>query len=179
MINTTIEIKLCVQNLGKYNEGELVFEWLTLPATQEEIQDTLKAIGIDGVNYEEYMIADYETSLDLEIGEYDNIEKWNEIAETLENEKDETVRVAIALYNDYVNDLQDAIYKAKNEVVVYGNCSEVWEVAHEYYTQETDYLDNLPDDLKHSINWESVADFLENDWDLLKVDDNTYVRVLF
>ena len=40
-----------VTNLGKYNEGELVGEYLKFPATPEEVQALLKRIGVDGVRY--------------------------------------------------------------------------------------------------------------------------------
>lgn len=75
------KISVALTNLGKYNEGELVFERLELPATPAEISETLQAIGIDGVRYEEYFISDYEAP--FEIGEYDNLDRLNEIAETL------------------------------------------------------------------------------------------------
>ena len=35
-----------ITNLGKYNEGELVGEWLTFPTTQEKLSATLERIGI-------------------------------------------------------------------------------------------------------------------------------------
>lgn len=125
MTNNTIEIKLCVQNLGKYNEGELVFEWLTLPATDEEIQETLKNIGIDGVNYEEYTIADYEAP--FHIGEYDSIDKWNNVAEKMEGI--EVVDFESDSYNwDYTDNL-DTIKSLANEF-------ECDEVTGDYYTLE-------------------------------------------
>src|SRR5699024_11657814 len=70
-------------NLGKYNEGELWFKWNKLPYKKEEFQETLEAIGIDGVNYEEYFISDYEAP--FHIDEYENLEKLNDMADELEN----------------------------------------------------------------------------------------------
>ena len=35
-----------VTNLGKYNEGMLVGEWLKLPTTEEEMQKVFERIGI-------------------------------------------------------------------------------------------------------------------------------------
>ena len=35
-------IKVYLANLGKYNEGELVGEWLELPCTEEEIEQKLQ-----------------------------------------------------------------------------------------------------------------------------------------
>ena len=49
-----------VTNLGKYNEGELVGEYLKFPTTPEEVQALLKRIGIDGVRYEEIFITDFD-----------------------------------------------------------------------------------------------------------------------
>ena len=77
-----MEIKIAITNLGKYNEGELAFEWMTLPADEDELQDALQAIGIDGKRYEEYFISDYEAP--FPIGEYESIAKLNEVAEKLE-----------------------------------------------------------------------------------------------
>lgn len=81
MTKTTIEI--AITNLGLYNEGELVYKWLTLPASEEEFSDALKDIRIDGVNYEEYFISDY--CAPFNINEYTSISKLNEIAENFEN----------------------------------------------------------------------------------------------
>lgn len=78
-------INIAVTNLGKYNEGELVFEWLRLPATEDEIEEVLEAIGINEY-YEEFFISDYETDLAfIDICEYTNIYRLNELAEKLEN----------------------------------------------------------------------------------------------
>lgn len=43
-----------ITNLGKYTEGELVGQWLNVPATKEQFNVALKNIGVDGVQYEEY-----------------------------------------------------------------------------------------------------------------------------
>ena len=46
-----------ITNLGKYNEGALVGEWVKFPTTHENLQDVFRCIGIDGVRYEEYCQA--------------------------------------------------------------------------------------------------------------------------
>ena len=35
-----------ITNLGKYNEGELVGEWVKFPTTAEELKEVFKRIGI-------------------------------------------------------------------------------------------------------------------------------------
>lgn len=76
-------LSIYVTNLGKYNEGELVGEWLQLPCTEEELQETFKNIGINE-EYEEYFITDYESECGIEINEYSSIKKLNEQLEELE-----------------------------------------------------------------------------------------------
>lgn len=82
------DIRIYITNLGKYNEGELVGEWVTLPV-DDNFKSVLERIGIsdkpdkNGIVYEEYFITDYEAP--FEIGEYDNIYELNELAEKLDD----------------------------------------------------------------------------------------------
>ena len=53
-----------ITNLGKYNEGALVGEWVKFPTTAEELQKVFERIGIGskddfGHPYEEWFITDY------------------------------------------------------------------------------------------------------------------------
>lgn len=52
-------MNIYLTNLGKYNEGELIGEWVELPVSQEELQKVFERIGINE-EYEEYFITDYE-----------------------------------------------------------------------------------------------------------------------
>ena len=70
--------KIALTNLGKYNEGELVFEWIDLPFTENELNEALDKIGINE-EYEEYFISDYELSINYEISEYENLQELNEL----------------------------------------------------------------------------------------------------
>ena len=72
-----------VTNLGKYNEGELVGEYLKFPTTPEEVQALLKRIGVDGVRYEEIFITDFNgdvLGLYDHLGEYENLDELNHLA---------------------------------------------------------------------------------------------------
>ena len=70
-----------VTNLGKYNEGELVGEYLKFPTTPEEVQALLKRIGIDGVRYEEIFITDFDGDV---LGLYDHLGEYENIDELIE-----------------------------------------------------------------------------------------------
>ncbi len=81
-----------ITNLGKYNEGALVGEYLKFPTTTEEVQALLKRIGIDGVRYEEIFITDYDgdmPELYANFGEYESIDELNYLAALL-SEMDES-----------------------------------------------------------------------------------------
>ena len=74
-----------VTNLGKYNEGELVGEWVHFPTTEEEMKKVFERIGIGskdefGQVYEEWFITDYDCSIhgvSNLLGEYENLDKLN------------------------------------------------------------------------------------------------------
>ena len=74
-----------VANLGKYNEGELVGEWVKFPISQEAMEDVLNKIGVwdsdpFGNVYDEIFITDLTASipqLNDRLTAYENIEKLN------------------------------------------------------------------------------------------------------
>lgn len=57
-------IEAYVTNLGRYVGGDLVGEYLKLPASTEDVQSLLKHIGVDGKRYEEIIITDFDTQID-------------------------------------------------------------------------------------------------------------------
>lgn len=67
-----------ITNLGKYNEGSLVGEWVKFPTTAEELQKVFERIGIGskddfGQPYEEWFITDYDCYVD---GLYDKLGEY-------------------------------------------------------------------------------------------------------
>lgn len=78
-----IELKLYITNLGKYNEGDLIYGELNLPYGEGELEEVLEEIGINA-EYEEYFISDYETNLNIRIGEYTPINQLNDQIKDLE-----------------------------------------------------------------------------------------------
>ena len=77
-------IKIFLTNLGKYNEGCLMGEWVKLPVPEDKLEAVLRRIGINE-RYEEYFITDYESLFpNLYISEYASINELNEFAERFE-----------------------------------------------------------------------------------------------
>ena len=76
-----------ITNLGKYNEGALVGEWVKFPTTHENLQDVFKRIGIDGIRYEEWFITDYDCYVEGiydVLGEYESLDELNYLAASIE-----------------------------------------------------------------------------------------------
>ena len=75
-------LKIKITNYWKYTHGEEISKWLELPATEEDLLETLEEIG---VNYgEEWFISDYETDIPgLKV--VANLEALNELARRYEN----------------------------------------------------------------------------------------------
>ena len=109
-----------VTNLGKYNEGELIGEWVKFPTTEEEMQKVFERIGIGskdefGHVYEEWFITDYECPIygvQKLLGEYESLDKLNYLASRIDemDKWDQEKFVAIMEAGcDEVSDIDDLI----------------------------------------------------------------------
>lgn len=64
-MNAVTDIRVYLANLSAYNDGKLVGEWIDLPISEEDLNETLARIG----NPDEYAIHDYEAP--FRVGESD------------------------------------------------------------------------------------------------------------
>lgn len=103
-------VKVFVTNLGKYNEGELIGEWLELPCDEDKIQQVFDRIGINE-EYEEYFITDYESTCGIKLSEYENIIELNkqmlELDKLIVNSNDE--HKAKAMISELSYDIPEVI----------------------------------------------------------------------
>ncbi len=109
-----------VTNLGKYNEGQLVGEWVKFPTTEEEMQKVFERIGIGskdefGQPYEEWFITDYECPVHgvyEMLGEYESLDKLNYLSSRIDEmdkwEQEKFVAIMEAGC-DEVSDIDDLI----------------------------------------------------------------------
>lgn len=148
-------MNIYLTNLGKYNEGELVGEWVQLPISNEELQEVFKRIGINE-EYEEYFITDYECDF-YEIGEYENIDTLNEIAEKIDDLDEEQEHVVKVLMSECGYDLDGAIEKAESgDYRTYSNCDNMTDVAYQV-VDECDYLRNVPETVARYFDYEAFG----------------------
>lgn len=122
-------IKVALTNLGKYNEGELSYVWLDLPASDEELTKALEAIEVaPNSEYEEYFITDYEAP--FQIGEYESLTKLNEMAEEMDELSGEELSIIEAYMEEVNNDYEEAMETINGgEYSIYHECSNMAEVA--------------------------------------------------
>ena len=106
-----------VTNLGKYNEGELIGEWVKFPISNEEMQEVFKRIGI-GRRYEEWFITSYEGCApgicDL-LGEYESLSELNYLAnQIMELDESEEFWQAVLDLGEYTGSVQELINLTEN-----------------------------------------------------------------
>lgn len=106
-----LEIKGYITNLGKYNEGILIGEYITFPIDEDELEKVFKRIGINE-QYEEFFFTDWDCSINLGFGEYESIDKINEIAEVLSDWDEDLLAAACEIWNldEVLDDCPDAYY---------------------------------------------------------------------
>ena len=109
-----------VTNLGLYPErGAGAGEYLKFPTTVEEVQALFSRIGIDGKQYEEYFITDYDSDilgLTDHLGEYESLDELNYLAHLLEEmTPDELEKLeAIMDAGEYTGSVKDLINLTQN-----------------------------------------------------------------
>lgn len=170
-------IELCLTNLGKYNEGELIYTRLVLPASAEEIETAFDKIGVaENTMYEESFISDYETDINgLSISEYASLDDLNELAKELENfDEYELEAFGAMLECGYATD--EALQKVQdNEYRLYDGCYSMAEVA-EMYADETGLLESVPDDLRMYFDFEAYGRDMEIGGHFIETDSG-YIEI--
>lgn len=147
-------LNIFLTNLGKYNEGELVGEWVELPATDEELEAVKARIGINE-EYEEYFITDFETDVHgLKVEEYSNLDELNELAEAIEEDPEKAEALIYFGYDtaDEIKDNLDNIFY----VTTPEGCESDEEAVGYYYAEECGGL-NIPENIKSYFDYEAYG----------------------
>ena len=156
-----------ITNLGKYNEGELVGEWVKFPTTAEELKEVFKRIGIGqrddfGQPYEEWFITDYDCYVDGlydKLGEYENLDELNYLASKLDEMSDsEYAHFQAGMeMGDHCGSLQEIINLTENL-----DCYEIYPDIHDYddlgryYIEELEVM-QVPEHLQNYIDYEAYG----------------------
>ena len=156
-----------ITNLGKYNEGELVGEWVKFPTTAEELKKVFDRIGIGqkddfGQPYEEWFITDYDCyvgALYDKLGEYENLDELNYLASKLdEMGEGEYAQFQAAMeVGDHSGNLQEIINLTDNL-----DCYDLYPSIQDYddlgryYIEELDAM-QVPEHLRNYIDYEAYG----------------------
>ena len=156
-----------ITNLGKYNEGALVGEWVKFPTTAEELKQVFERIGIGakddfGQTYEEWFITDYDCYVDGLydlLGEYANLDELNYLASKLDDmSQDEYERFQAAMeIGDHTGSIQELINLTENL-----DCYDIYPDIHDhddlgrYYIEELDAM-QVPEHLRNYIDYEAYG----------------------
>lgn len=172
------EIKVWVGNLGKYNEGELVGKWVTLPIDEDDLEKVLESIGIDNEEYEETFIADYDLPFDSsEFGEYTSIEELNEIAERYNNLSSDEQEIFNEISTEFQLDEVFNIIESEN-YVSHPNCDDMTDIAYEYI-EETGMLNDVPETVARYFDYEAYGRDIDIEGHFIKSDSNNgYIEIL-
>ena len=156
-----------ITNLGKYNEGELVGEWVKFPTTAEELKEVFKRIGIGqkddfGQPYEEWFITDYDCYVDGlydKLGEYENLDELNYLASKLdEMDQSDYARFQAGMeMGDHCGSVQEIINLTENLdcYEIYPNIEDYDDLGR-YYIEELDAM-QVPEHLKNYIDYEAYG----------------------
>ncbi len=156
-----------ITNLGKYNEGELVGEWVKFPTTADELKKVFEHIGIGstddfGQPYEEWFITDYDCYVDGlydKLGEYANLDELNYLASKLDDmtqSEYEQFQAAVEM-GEHAGSIQDIINLTENL-----DCYDVYPDIEGYEDLGRYYIDELeamqvPDHLRNYIDYEAYG----------------------
>lgn len=161
--------RIFLTNLGKYNEGELVGKWVELPC--DDFNAELESIGVKKNSlYEEYFITDYENDWSVQVGEYENLDTLNDLAQRLadiENKGDKNwLRAFMEAYSD---DVEYALDNYENSEFYPSMTIE--EVAVEFLNE----CFKIPEGLENYIDYEAYArdlgydGYTETNWGVIYI----------
>lgn len=119
-------LKVYLTNLGKYNEGKLIGNWVDVEGADWE--EELKKIGVSdepdekGNYYEEYFITDYDTNIDgiaSELGEYPSLDTLALIGDNLyEINKNDPNKFEAVVESGFAGSILDAIEKYEDYLYI-------------------------------------------------------------
>lgn len=176
-------MRVWVGNLGKYNEGKLVGEWITLPMPKNQLDDILRnklglqltqqevdeALRTTGECYEEYFIADSECPElpNYQISEYADINQLNMLAAYI-NKCDKLEAVDAYIDNNNIEDISEIcnILAQADELNYYTTSYEAYlnddeligyRYIEEVYGDAGELYEQSPETYKEYIDYEALG----------------------
>lgn len=162
-------LKIYVTNLKEYNNGKIIGEWVSLPC--EGLEEVLNKISNNG--NDELFISDYETDIsNLKIGEYEDILQLNEIAEEIEEMREDELIAFQAYLEQYANNMEQALEEVRQgNYTIYYDCDDMSDVAYQV-VNESGLLDGVPETIKGYFDYEAYGRDIDIEGTFIQVDNN-------
>lgn len=159
-------LNVFLTNLGEYNAGNLVGEWVELPISDDDLGKVFDRIRVCHGNvkyydncgnpYEEYFISDYETDLGIEVVEYSLIWELNKKAKAISDLSDYEVKAFRAMMSAgyFFDEAMEKI--ADGEYSIYFDCHDMTDVAYGV-VEECGYLRGVPETVSLYFDYEAFG----------------------
>ncbi len=167
-------MKIYITDLEAYNNGHLVGEWFELPMNKDLLAEAIENVLQDGKRvckdshfHEEVFITDYESCLN--IGEYDNIFRLNELAEKLESySEDDMLKFRILSHEGYnekdiIDEGLDEFYVDIYDFSDNTSFTDTFELLAMQFVDEGIYGE-IPKNLENYLDYEKMARDLRMDY---------------
>ena len=151
-----------ISNLGKYTENKPVGEWVRFPTTAEHMKSVFERIGINGNDYTEWHITQYNSDfkgLTHSLSEFESIDELNYLSNLLsvQNEENREKFAAAITQGEYAGSIKDVINLTQNL-----DCYWLYPTVHseeDYGYYLIDVLDNmeLPEEAKKYFDYEAYG----------------------
>lgn len=166
-------LKIFISNLKEYNNGKIIGEWVSLPC--EGLEEVLNKISNNG--NDELLISDYETDIsNLKISEYEDSLQLNEIAEEIEEMREDELIAFQAYLEQYANNMEQALEEVRQgNYRIYYNCDNMEDVAYQV-VNDCGLLDGVPEEVKIYFDYEAYGRDLDINRTFIQID-NSFVEL--
>ena len=175
-------MRVYITDLEAYNNGHLVGRWITLPMDRDLLAECVEEVLYEGRNtcndthhHEEYFITDFECEY-MDIEEYSPVNKYNHIAEAMEDIDEDGVKaIKFLMDNNLVKDIFEAIECYEDDVRVYENQT-MEDIAYNLI-EECYNLADIPNIISNNIDYEAIARDMEIEGSYYRVESDIYEYV--
>lgn len=153
-------LRAFITNLSKYNDGELVGQWVDFPCDEDEFDEVLEEIGIDEY-HEEWFVTDYECEISevaQELGENASFYELNRVAEALEEWSDGLAEAVVEIWG------VDTLLNSTPDDYIYFMADSDEDIGY-YYAEEFGILDEVPENLRNYFDYEAYGRDIRIDTD--------------
>lgn len=148
-------IRIALTDLGRYNNGELVFEWVDLPV--DDFEEVMEQLG----NPEEYFISDYECDIPhMVIHEYENLDELNNLAIELECMSTYEKMILAAIMEADGSPIDEALETLEAENYMFYATEDFEEFIDLFI--EDGFFGEIPEEMREFLDYEKLTHYFQD-----------------